>query len=57
MGSSFSGPPNPSDQLFSEATSNAGSGPPNPPDGKSEDLEAKRLEELLENKKGAAAGE
>ena len=57
MGSSVSGPPNPNDQLFNEASSEIGSGPGIPPDGLAEDPEREILDELQEKTTGAAAGE
>lgn len=55
MGSPISGPANPNDQLFSDASNESASGPGLPPDGAAEDLQRQNIEELLDEKTGAAA--
>lgn len=57
MGSPLSGPPNPNDQLFNDASSEIASGPGIPPDGRAEDAERESLDELQEKATGSAAGE
>lgn len=56
MGSSFNGPPGPNDQLFNDTNDDSLSGPVGPNDGRADDTE-KNVEELLDKKTGAAAGE
>ena len=57
MGSSFNGPSNPNDQLFGDNKVGEISGPKNPPDGSVDEPDPKKLEQLLDQKTGAASGE
>lgn len=57
MGSSFNGPPNPNDQLFTDTKDGDISGPPNPPDGRADDFDSTALTDLTKEKADAAAGE